>query len=80
MPNAQIGDVWSKEEVDERIDESVLRRFVHIERMGNDRIAKRVYIGSRFVGRPCKRWTDSVNDCLKKKRFGCQASRENGPG
>ena len=42
--------------VGERIDESILRRFGHIERMENDRIAKRVYVGecvsSRLVGRP----------------------------
>ena len=42
--------------------------------MENDRIAKRVHVGvgvgSRLVGRPRKRWIDSVNDCLKKK-FEC---------
>ena len=32
--------------VDERIDEGVLRWFSHVERMENDRIAKKVlYIG-----------------------------------
>ena len=31
--------------VGERIDESVLRWFGHIERMGNNRIAKTVYVG-----------------------------------
>ena len=35
------GVVWS----DERIDESVLRWFGHVERLKNDRIAKRVYVG-----------------------------------
>ena len=38
--------------------------------MENDRIAKRVYVGecagNRSVGRPWKRWTDTVKDCLKK--------------
>ena len=42
--------------VDERIDEGVLRWFGHVERMENDRIAKRVYVrecgGNRSVGRP----------------------------
>ena len=41
-----------------------------MERMENDRIAKRVYgeecAGSRSVGRPRKRWIDSVKDSLKK--------------
>ena len=40
----------------------------HVERMENDRIAKRVYVGgcagSRSVGRPWKRWIDTVKDCL----------------
>ena len=31
--------------MDERIDEGVLRWFGHVERMENDRIAKRVYVG-----------------------------------
>ena len=39
--------------------------------MGNDKNAKRVYMGkcagSRLLGRPRKRWIDSVNDCLKKR-------------
>ena len=51
--------------------------------MERDRIAKRVYIGeragSRSVGRPWKRWTDTMRECLKKM-VGCQASKENGGG
>ena len=35
--------------VDERINESVLQWFGHIERTGNDRIAKRVYVGAHFM-------------------------------
>ena len=31
--------------VDEKIDEGVPRRFGHEERMENDRIVKRVYVG-----------------------------------
>ena len=67
-----------RKDLDERINEGVLWWFGHMERMDNDRIAKRVYVeeyaGSRSVGRPRKRWID------KEKRFGCQASKENGPG
>ena len=55
----------------EKIDEIVLRWFGRVERRGNDRIAKRVYVGecvgSRLVGGPGKRYIDSVNDCLKKR-------------
>ena len=58
-------------EVDKRIDEGVLRWFGHVERMENDRIAKRVFVGecagSRSVGRPRKRWVDIVKNCLKKR-------------
>ena len=42
--------------------------------MENDRIAKRVYVvectGSRSVGRPRKRWIDTVKN-FKEKWFGC---------
>ena len=55
-----------KKYLDERVDEDVLRWFGHVERMEKDRIAKRVYVGecggSRSVGRPRKRWIDTVKD------------------
>ena len=52
--------MWGLTEgVDERIDESILRWFGHIERLENDRITKRAYVGecvsSRFVGLLWKR-------------------------
>ena len=57
--------------LDERIDESVLRWSCNVERMERDRIAKRFYVGefagSRSVGRPRKRWIDTVKECLKKR-------------
>ena len=57
---------------DEKIDESVLPWFVYIERMGNDAIYKRLYIGEcmgrRSVGRSWKRWIASANDRLKYKK------------
>ena len=50
--------------------------------MERDGIAKRIYVGecagSRPVGRPQKRWLDTVKERLKE-RFGCQASKEKGP-
>ena len=43
----------------ERIDEGLLHWFGHVEKMENDRIAKRIYVGeyagSRSVGRSKKR-------------------------
>ena len=58
--NARIRELCRvTKEVDERIDEGVLRWFAHVERMENDKIAKIVYVGecagSRSVGRPWKR-------------------------
>ena len=43
-----------KKGLDERSDEGVLRWFRNVERMENDRIARRVYVGecvSSFRGR-----------------------------
>ena len=41
-----------------------------MERMKRDMIAKRVYLGegagSHSVGRPLKRWDDTVKECLRK--------------
>ena len=49
----------------------VLLWFGHMERIENDRIVKRVYVGecagSRSVGRPRKRWIDTMNNCLRKR-------------
>ena len=63
----------------ERIDEGVLRWLGHLERMERDRIAKRVYIGecagSRSVGRPRKRWIDTVKECLRKRGLDFRQTR-----
>ena len=64
--------------VDGRID-GVLQWFGHLERMKSGRIAKRVYVGdcadSRSVGRPRKRWIDTVKDCLKKRGLDARQAR-----
>ena len=43
----------------------------HVERMENDTIAKRVYVGecsgSCSVGRLWKRWIDTMKDCLRNE-------------
>ena len=72
VPNELIRELCGVAKgVDERIDESVLRWVGHIERLENDRISKRMYIGecvgSRSIGRLRKRWIDFVCDCLKKR-------------
>ena len=70
--SARISELFGvRKGLDERIDEGVLRWFGHVERMERDRIAKRIYVGecavSRSVGRPWKRWIDTVKECLKKR-------------
>ena len=57
--------------VNKRIDEGVLRWFGQVERMENDSIAKREYVGEcagiRSVGRPRTRWIDTVKVWLRKR-------------
>ena len=52
-----------------------------MERIERDRIAKRVYVGecasSCSVGKPRKRWIDTLKECQKENRYGYQASKEN---
>ena len=72
VPNALIRELCRlKKDLDEKIDEGVLRWFGHVERVERDRIAKRVYVGecasSLSVGRKWKRWIDYVKECLKKR-------------
>ena len=64
------------------VDESILRWFYHIERMENDRIAKRVYImleclGNHLVGQLQERCTDCLNN-FEEKRFEYLASKKDG--
>ena len=63
----------------ERFDEDVRRWFGHVERMENDRIAKRVYVGgctgSSSVGRPRKRLIDTEKDCLEKRGLDVREAR-----
>ena len=65
--------------MDERIDEGILRWLGHVERMENDRIAKKVYVGecadSRSVGRSRKIWIDTVKDCLRKRGLDVRPTR-----
>src|SRR5678815_5117333 len=60
-----------KKGVNERINESTLRWFGHMERMNDSRLVKRMYSGEwvriRPAGRPKKKWIESVNECLKER-------------
>ena len=61
--------------VSQRIDQGVLRWFGHVERMGEERMAKRVYesdvrgVRSR---RPRKCWSDGVKEVLVRKGLNIQ--------
>ena len=52
----------------ERIERNVLKGFGHVERMGEDRLVKRMYQanveGNRGRGRPQRRCRDKVKDLL----------------
>ena len=60
-----------KKILDERIDEDAFRWLSHVERTERYMIAKKVYVeecaDSRSVGRPWKRWIDSVKESLGKE-------------
>ena len=58
------GALWSNK----RIDEDVLPWFGHVERMENDRTAKRVYVG-KSAGRKQKRWTGTVEECFRLEKL-----------
>ena len=65
--NTQIRELCNVTKgVYERID-GVLRWFSHVERMENDRIAKRVYVwecaGSHSVGKLRNRGINTIKDC-----------------
>ena len=47
MPNARLGELGGVTNgVDEKSNEGVLRWLGHIKRLENDKIAKRIYVGS----------------------------------
>ena len=68
VPNAWVRELCGvKKGLDERIDEGVLQWLGNVQRMESDMIAKRVYVrecaGSSSVGKPQKRWIDTVKEC-----------------
>ena len=78
--NAWIGELCGMTRgLDDRINDSILCWFGHVERMEKDMIVKRVYEGEcaviHSVGRLQKRWIDIIKGVFKEK--GCQASKEN---
>ena len=83
VPNARIMESFGVTKgVDERIGEGVLWWFGQVERMEKEMIAKRVYIGecagSYSRGRPRKRWSDTLKDCLRKQGLWCRIGANGG--
>ena len=74
----KLGDV-KKMFVNQRIDQGVLRWFGHVERMGDERMAKRVYKSAvrsaRRRGRPRKCWMDGVKEVLTRKGLNIQEAK-----
>ena len=68
-----------KEEMSKRVDRKVLKWFGHVERMGDERLTKKVYKsevgGERPVGRPRFRWIDGVKDACDDRRMGLATVR-----
>ena len=66
-------------ELSERVNRSVLGWFGHVERMGEERMAKRVYNstvnGVRQRGRPFKAWMDVVNGALGRRGLTLERAR-----
>ena len=80
VPNARIRELCGvRKGLGERIGEGILRRFCHMETMERDEIARRVYVGecadSRSVGRPRKRWIDTVKEGLRKRGLDIMQAR-----
>ena len=73
--------------MDERIEEDVLHSFSHVEGwkmtgLLRNSMSESLQVVAQRASHGRKRWSDTVKDCLikKRERFGCQASKgkENG--
>jgi hypothetical protein len=65
--------MWCERKYYIKYENGVLRWFGHVERMGDERIAKQVLNGSlegvRGRGRPKDEWLCVVDKCLKSKNI-----------
>ena len=67
-------------DVCEKVEQNVLRWFGHVERMGDERLVKRMYnsdiMGTRRRGRPRKSWMDEVNESVGRRGLSIQEAKE----
>ena len=79
VSNVEIRRCRKNVSVRQRIDQGLLRWFGHVERMGGERMAKRVYEsnvrGVRRRGRPRKCWMDRVKEVLARKDLNIQEAK-----
>merc|ERR1711921_75996 len=79
VPNVEIRGICGVS-VSERMDQGILRWFGHVERMGNERLVKRVHDsevrGVRRRGRPRKSWMNGVNETLGRKGLNIQEAKD----
>src|SRR5678816_3380272 len=80
MRNERITELCGvKKGVNERINESMLRWFGHVERVNDSRLVKRMYsgecVGNRPAGRPKKKWIESVKKCLEERNVRLAVAR-----
>ena len=65
--------------VNQKIDQGLLRWFGHVERMGSERMVKRVYEseaeGNRGRGRPRKGWLEGVREVLGSRGLSVEEAR-----
>ena len=80
VPNVEIRRRCGKNvSVGQRMDQGLLRWFGHVERMGDERLAKRVYEsnvrGVRRRGRPRKCWINGVKETLERKGLNIEEAK-----
>ena len=67
------------EKLSKRIDRKVLKWFGHVERMGSERLTKRVYMsevgGRRGRGRPPTRWIDGVKKACEDRDLDLEVAK-----
>ena len=72
--------VGVSEKLSKRVDRKVLKWFGHVERMGGERLTKRVYTsevrGTRGRGRPRLRWIDGVKSACHDRGLTLEMAKE----
>ena len=79
VPNVEIRCCGKNVGVSQRIDQGVLGWFGHVERMGDERMAKRVHEsnvrGVRIRGYPRTFWMDGMKEVLARKGLNIQEEK-----